>query len=237
MVRRRGAANLPCLSSRFVFREKLTPVEFTKSDKVFHERVAFALGSELHRFSVLRRLRERFMNHESADLWKKEFYGCKHSRLYLSALCRPHGATHSAHASKKAKIDEELPLVSDCITSILAHGSSSFELFAAECPSEFCDMCEIISRQSSVESVASLTSFSRALGKCNSESSVKFMITNFFSWHRVLINLMKKQEDSIDGALMQLLARLSSKEEYCQQLVGQSSDLVVISNCVVRLSH
>jgi hypothetical protein len=228
----------PCIQPAFgsvtlCFREKLTPGEFAKADKIFHERVAIALGSDIHRFSVLRRLRERMIYHESADLWKKEFYGCKHSRLYLSALCRPHGSTHAAHASKKTKVDEELPIVADCITSILSHGSSSFEQFAAECPTEFCDICEIISRQSSIESIPSLASFSRALGKCNSESSVKFMISSFHSWHRVLINLMKKKEDSINGSLMQLLARLSSKEEYCQQLVGQTSDLVVISHCMV----
>jgi hypothetical protein len=44
---------------------------------------------------------------------------------------------------------------------------------------------------------------------------------------------MKKKDDCINGCLMQLLARLSSKEEYCQQLVAQSSDLVVISHSVV----
>ncbi len=173
------------------------------------------------------------MYHESADSWKKELYGCKHGRLYLSALCRTHGPAHSLPSSKKAKVDEELPIVADCIAVILAHGSSSFELFAAECPSEFCDISEIISRLSSAEGAASVALFSRALAKCTSESAVKFMISNFSSWHRVLINLMKKKDDSIHGSLMQLLARLSSKEEYCQQLVGQSSDLAVISNCVV----
>lgn len=227
------APYLLSISSRLLFREKLTPGEFAKADRTFHERVSFALGSDVYRFSVLRRLHERLMYHESADSWKKEFYGCKHSRLYLSALCRTHGPAHSLPSSKKAKVDEELPIVADCIAVILAHGSSSFELFAAECPSEFCDISEIISRLSSAEGAASVVLFSRALAKCTSESAVKFMISTFSSWHRVLINLMKKKDDSIHGSLMQLLARLSSKEEYCQQLVGQSSDLAVISNCVV----
>jgi hypothetical protein len=222
-----------CMSSLCFVREKLTPAEFAKAEKIFHERVAYALGSELHRFSVLRRLRERFMHHESADMWKKEFYGCKHSRIYLSALCRPLGSAHSAQANKKAKLDEELSIVGDCVAVILAHGSSSFEQFAAECPSDFCDICELISQQSSLEHSPSLVLFSRALSKCNSDSCVKFMISSFLSWHRVLINLMKKKDDCINGSLMQLLARLSSKEEYCQQLVAQSSDLVVISHSVV----
>jgi len=214
----------------------LTPVEFAKADKIFHERVAYALGSDLHRFSVLRRLRDRLVHHESADLWKKEFYACKHSRIYLGALCRSNSLARSALAAKKAKIDEELPIVADCITIILAHGSSSFEQFAAECPSEFCEISELITQQSSIESIPSLVLFSRSLAKCNSESSVAFMISNFLSWHRILINLMKKKEECINGSLMQLLARLSSKEDYCQQLVGQSSDLVVISNCVVSFT-
>lgn len=195
--------------------------------------MAYALGSDLHRFSVLRRLRDRLVHHESADLWKKEFYACKHSRIYLGALCRSNSLARSALAAKKAKVDEELPIVADCITVILAHGSSSFEQFAAECPSEFCEISELITQQSSIESIPSLVLFSRSLAKCNSESSVAFMISNFLSWHRILINLMKKKEECINGSLMQLLARLSSKEEYCQQLVGQSSDLVVLSNCVV----
>ena len=166
-------------------------------------------------------------------MWKKEFYGCKYSRVYFSALCRPLGSVHSHTQSKKAKFEEELSIVADCITIILAHGSSSFEQFAADCPSDFCDMCELISQQSSVETIPSLMLFSRALSKCNSDSCVKFMISTFLSWHRVLINLMKKREDCINGALMQLLARLSSKEEYCQQLAKQSSDLVIIANSVV----
>ena len=214
-------------------REKLTPAEFAKADKIFHERVAFALGSDLHRSLVLRRLRERLIQHESADAWKKEFYGCKHSRVYFSALCRPLGSAHAHTPSKKAKIEEELSIVADCITIILAHGSSSFEQLAADSPADFCDMCELISQQSGAESISSLMLFSRALSKCNSDSCVKFMISTFLSWHRVLINLMKKKEDCINGALMQLLARLSSKEEYCQQLARQSSDLVIIANSVV----
>ena len=231
-----GKLNLLCCLILCFLREKLTPVEFAKADKIFHERVAYALGSDLHRFSVLRRLRDRLVHHESADLWKKEFYACKHSRIYLGALCRSNSLARSALAAKKAKIDEELPIVADCITIILAHGSSSFEQFAAECPSEFCEISELITQQSSIESIPSLVLFSRSLAKCNSESSVAFMISNFLSWHRILINLMKKKEECINGSLMQLLARLSSKEDYCQQLVGQSSDLVVISNCVVSFT-
>jgi hypothetical protein len=168
-------------------------------------------------------------------MWRKEFFACKHSRLYLCSLCRLHGTAHIVQANKKAKIDDELPIVTDCITIILAHGSSSFEQFAAECPSEFINFAELISQQSSVGSIPSLTLFSRALSKCSSENCIKFMICNFPSWHRVLINLMKKKVDCINGSLMQLLARLSSKEEYCHQLVEQPSDLVVISNCVVSL--
>jgi len=215
------------------FRDKLTAAEFAKAEKVFHERVAIALGSDVHRISVLRRLRERLMHHDSADSWKKEFHGCKHSRLYLNALCRPLASAHSVQAPKRAKAEEELCIVADCITHILAHGSSSFEQFMLECPSEFCNMALLIAQQTSVENVPSLAAFCRALAKCSSEPCVKFMISNFHSWHSVMINFMKKKEDCINGSLMQMLARLSSKEEYCKQLVERSSDLVAISNCVV----
>ena len=222
-------------SHSFIYRDKLTPGEFAKAEKIFHERVAIALGSEQYRISVLRRLRER-LHQDSADSWKKEFHGCKHSRLYLCALCRPLGSAHNVQAPKRAKAEEELSIVTDCVTQILAHGSSSFEQFSAECPVEFCNMAMLITQQSSAESVPSLALFSRALAKCSSDTSIKFMISTFHSWHIILINLMKKKEDCINGSLMQMLARLSSKEDYCRLLVEveRPSDLVDIANCVVR---
>jgi len=214
------------------FRDKLTAAEFAKAEKVFHESVAIALGSDVHQILVLQRLRERLLHHDSDDSWTKAFHRCKYSRLYLNALCRPLASAHSVKAPKRAKVEEKLCIVADCITHILAHGSSSFEQFVLECPSEFCNMALLIAEQWSVENVPSLAAFCRALASCSSEPCVKFMISTFHSWYSVMINLMKKKEDCINGLIMQVLCRLSSREKYCKKLVA-SSELVEISNCVV----
>lgn len=185
---------------------------------------------------VLRRLRDRFMHHDSADLWSKEFCGCRHSRLYLGALCRPlvFGRSAQPHAAPQTTAaEEELAAVADCIAQILGRDPSAFEQFAAECPSEFCRTVVLIAQQSSVDSAPSLALFARALATCSSERSVQFMVSSFHSWHGVMINVMKKTEGGTGASLMPLLARLSSNDEYCRQLVERSSDLALISNCVV----